>query len=328
MDRMDFTQGIVRTRVIEKRLLSKDQIDRMIEANDLNDVLRILNETEYSNEISQMSDSFDYESILSAELIRVYDLMREISADQMVIDLLALKYDYHNLKVMIKEAELNKELSHLYVPVGATNFKVLKNAFQEGNMDLIGKEYREAIVAVQKDYDVTRDPQRIDLIFDRFYYEHLYKMAKESEIDFFIEYVEDVIDFTNVSSAIRLKRQGREEASFEDVMLAGGKLDSGSIFQIINEPLKIKDSRISSALSKGLLAYEKTNRLTDFEKFKDDYLMGKNKESKSVIFGPEPIFSYVLAKEAEIKNLRIIMVSKTNNIPSDSIRERMRDLYV
>ena len=76
MNIMDFNQGIIMTRVIEKRLLSKAQIDRMIDAEDSEEVLRILRETEYSSSFSQMKDSYDYESLLFSELIRVYDLMR------------------------------------------------------------------------------------------------------------------------------------------------------------------------------------------------------------------------------------------------------------
>jgi len=60
----------------------------------------------------------------------------------------------------------------------------------------------------------------------------------------------------------------------------------------------------------------------------DNYIIELNKQSKYVHFGPEPIFSYIVAKETEIKVLRIIMVSKLNNIPPDRIRERLRDLYV
>jgi V/A-type H+-transporting ATPase subunit C len=35
-----------------------------------------------------------------------------------------------------------------------------------------------------------------------------------------------------------------------------------------------------------------------------------------------------LAKENEIRIIRIIMVGKINNMPTDSIRERLRDVYV
>lgn len=60
----------------------------------------------------------------------------------------------------------------------------------------------------------------------------------------------------------------------------------------------------------------------------DNYLIELIKPSLTINFGPEPLFSYVLAKEAEIKILRIIMVSKLNKLSPDAIRERLRDLYV
>ncbi len=333
MDRMDFTQGIIRTRVIEKRLLSRAQVERMIDAEDSEEVLRILRETEYSGLMNQMKDIFDYESLLSSELTRIYDLMREISAEEIVIDLLALKYDYHNLKVMIKGKEVKEDLSHLYLPIGATDFESIKEAYDEGDISKIPENYREAIDAVEREYAESSDPQKIDLIFDKYYYRHLYQMAKESEIEFFIQYVEDMIDFINVSSVIRLKRQGRDKKYLEDIMLSAGKMDSDTLLSIINEPVdslekKLDSYRVGPSLLKGLAAYQETNHLTEFEKVKDDYLMAINKESKNVLFGPEPIFSYVFAKETEIKNLRIILISKANNISSQIIRERVRDLYV
>ena len=335
MNIMDFNQGIIMTRVIEKRLLTKAQIDRMIDAEDSEEVLKILRETEYSSSFGQMKDSYDYESLLSSELIRVYDLMRDISVEDVVIDLLALKYDYHNLRVMIKEKELEEDLSYLYLPIGATDFKAIKAAYDEGDKSKIPKNYKEAIDAVVKEYAESLDPQKIDIILDKFYYRHLYQMAKESEIKFFIQYVEDVIDFTNISSVIRLIRQGRDDKHFDDIMLSDGNIDKEKLMETVKEPLELEvlekefsDCRIGPSLIKGLASYKETNRLTDFEKCKDDYLMDINKESKRVLFGPEPLFSYVFAKETEIKNLRIILVSKVNNISSHVIRERVRDLYV
>ena len=55
--------------------------------------------------------------------------------------------------------------------------------------------------------------------------------------------------------------------------------------------------------------------------------MELNKESKYIVFGPEPLFTYLVAKECEINAIRLIMVSKINNISSEKIRERLRDTY-
>jgi V/A-type H+-transporting ATPase subunit C len=333
MDRMDFTQGVVRTRVLEKRLLSRAQIDRMIDADSIEEVFRILGETEYAGEASKVQNFYNYEKVLSNELSRVYHLMREISVDPKIIDLLTLKYDYHNLKVMIKEKELNEDFSYLYLTIGTDDFKEVKKLFLDGSLNEMKKEYQEAIETVQKDFAQSKDPGRIDMILDRYYFKHLHQLAADTKIPLFTDYVKDMIDFINVKTAIRLKRQGRNRNLMEEVILPGGNIGKDSLLLILNDSIedmmqKLKDYRISTSLLKGLESYEKTNRLTDFEKYMDDYLMNLNKSSKYITFGPEPIFSYVVAKETEIKNLRIIMVSKTNGISPEAIRERVRDLYV
>lgn len=333
MDRMDFIQGVTRTRVLETRLLSKAKIDRMIEAKDIGEVFKILNETEYSNAVAGITRNEDYENILSHELKRVYKLMREISKEQIVVDLMALKYDYHNLKVLIKGKKLNKDLSHLYIPIGSTDFQKIKDGFLEGNLKDVQPEFKEAIEAVLKDFEITKDPQRIDLIFDKFYFKHLYNMAVSTEIELFINYVKDMIDFINIKSSIRLKKQGKDMGFFEDVLLPNGNIDKDIILFSLNDSIeniinRFKNSRISPKLIKGLESYKTTDRLSDLEKYMDDYLVEINQPSKYVNFGPEPIFSYLVAKEAEIKTLRIIMVSKLNKLSPEATRERVRDLYV
>ena len=68
-------------------------------------------------------------------------------------------------------------------------------------------------------------------------------------------------------------------------------------------------------------------RLSGLEKISQNYLMELNKDSKYIIFGPEPLFTYLVAKEREISAIRMIMVSKINNIEISKIRERLGDTY-
>ncbi|NLL81520.1 MAG: V-type ATP synthase subunit C [Tissierellia bacterium] len=333
MDRMEFIHSITRTKVLETKLLSRAKIDRIIDAKDVDDVLKALNETEYSNSFSGVSGANDYEVILSNELKRVYNLMREVSPDPRVVDLLALKYDYHNLKVLVKETEYDKDFSDLYVPVATIDPKELRQAYIEQDFEQIPQEFQNALEAVLKDLQETKDPQRIDLIFDKYYFSHLYNMALATKVDLFINYVRDLIDFTNIKSAIRLKKQNKDFKFYDDAILENGNIDKEDILSTFNDSIddminKFKNTKISTNLIMGLDSYKETERLTDFEKYMDDYLMELNKESKLINFGPEPIFSYIVAKEAEIKTLRIILVAKLNNLSPEVIRERVRELYV
>lgn len=333
MDRMDFTQSVVRTRVLEKRLLQRTIIERMIDAQDMDSVIRILGETEYSNQLGKIERPEHYDLVLSSELDRVYKLMEELSPDQRVIDLLRLKYDYHNLKVMVKEYLLDKDFSHMYIDRGTSDYQEIKSDFLSENFRAIKEEFAIALEDVLSDYEKNKDPQRIALILDKYYYEQLYNLAKDTKIDLFIEYVEDLIDFTNMRTLIRLKKQNKSNRFLEDVLLAHGKIDLKSIVLSLQDSIdniinKFKNYSISPALREGFKDYEETGSLSHYEKYMDNHLMELNKSSFNVHFGPEPLFSYLAAKETEVSILRIIMVSKINNIPPDSIRERLRDLYV
>ena len=45
-------------------------------------------------------------------------------------------------------------------------------------------------------------------------------------------------------------------------------------------------------------------------------------------FGIEPLAAYYIAKEAEIKDIRILTVCKESGADNETITERMRKLYV
>ena len=65
-----------------------------------------------------------------------------------------------------------------------------------------------------------------------------------------------------------------------------------------------------------------------FEKWCDDEGLALLERTKYEFFGPEPLIAYYLSKEAELKNVRILLAAKENNIPVNEIRQRMRRLYV
>jgi V/A-type H+-transporting ATPase subunit C len=333
MDRMDYIQAVTRTRVLETRLLSRAIVERMVDAKDMEEVIKILGETEYAHATIGLTRFEEYEKILSAELKRVYDLMYEMAKDKIVVDLLALKYDYHNLKALVKEKYLKEEQDDIYIPLGITDFSKIREAYLTDDLRDIDPKLRDALETVTKDFEENKDPQRIDLLMDNFYFQHLHGMAKETEIPLFINYVEDLIDFTNIRTLLRVRKQKKDINFLELVISSYGNIPKEEILLLINEDLeviktKLKTYRTGEVLKKGLETFERTDRLSEFEQEMDNYLIELIKPSLTINFGPEPLFSYVLAKEAEIKILRIIMVSKLNKLSPDAIRERLRDLYV
>lgn len=331
MDRMDYGQSVVTIRILEKRLLTRNRLERMIEAQTPEEVLKLLGETEYSQDMADIRGSQDYEIILKRETERVFSIVRNMIKNTGIVDVLSLKYDYHNLKVLLKSKITGKDFSSLLMQAGTIDASKFKVKFETQSNDL-PQEIMEAIDEVQKDFEENHNPQRIDIIVDKHYFRNLSRLAKEIDVKVITDYVEGLIDFQNMITLFRVQKQKRDARFLETVIFEGGTISKNKIVASINDNTdtvlnKFKKEKLGTYLVKGLEAFSETKRLSELEKISDNYLMELNKESKYVVFGPEPLFTYLVAKEREINAVRMIMVSKINNISSDKIRERLRETY-
>jgi len=331
MDRMDYGQSVVTIRVLEKRLLTRNRLERMIEAETPEEVLKLLGETEYSQDMADIQGSQDYETILKRETERVFSIVRSMVKNTAIVDILSLKYDYHNLKVLLKSKITGKDFSSLLMQAGTIDAGKFKTKFELQSHDL-PQEILEAINEVQKDFEENHDPQRIDILVDKHYFKNLSRLAKEIDVKVITDYVEGLIDFQNMITLFRVKKQNRDARFLETVIFEDGTISKNKIVESINDNTdtilnKFKKEKLGIYLTKGLEVFSETKRLSELEKISDNYLMELNKESKYVVFGPEPLFTYLVAKEREINAIRMIMVSKINNISSDKIRERLRETY-
>ena len=64
------------------------------------------------------------------------------------------------------------------------------------------------------------------------------------------------------------------------------------------------------------------------EKYLEDQRMDYVKDALYVPFGIEPIVGYLRAKEAEVKDLRMILTGKVSGMDGEAIKERLRETYV
>ena len=207
MNRMDYGRSDVTVRVLEKRLLTKNRLERMIEAGSPDDVLKQLGETEYSHNMADIKDSRSYEKILRRETERVFSLVREMSNDSEIVDILSIKYDYHNLKVLLKSKLSGRDFTDLLMDAGTVKASRLKQKFEIQNYEDLPEEFIEAIDEVEKDFAENNDPQKIDLIVDKYYYKHLSKIASKIDVEIMRDYVSGLIDFQNIITLLRVKKR-------------------------------------------------------------------------------------------------------------------------
>lgn len=336
MDRNKFIQGSTRIRVMEKTLLTDESLKRLLEANSLDESLKLLQDSIYQNAINSLENKRDYEYILKQELLKTFKDLYEISPEKEEVDVLALKYFYHNLKVLLKESILKNDFRDLYILIGNFDLNKFRENIEEKSSvvsDDRFEKYLKVIEGARSVYEESKDPQDIDIFIDKKYIEDLLKSADKTEVPLIKDFVKYTIDFTNIKTFLRVKDKKVTEEFLDKILFDGGSIDKGTYFKFINEEIT-KDlrlwssSRFSKNVSKGVEEFIKTGSLSGFETEMDNFLMGIVKETKRVTYGPEVLFGYGYAKEIEIKNLRLILISKLNEIKSSNLKERLRESYV
>lgn len=333
MNPMQFTQVIPRLRVLETRLLDKAKIDRMIDGDSANEALKVLQESEYAGVMTGVKRPEDYEMVLARELKRVYELMYDASPVKSLVDIMSIKYDYHNIKVILKGMFLQKDFSHMLIPVGMIDVQTLKHSIENNNLGDLNETMKEGIIKAKEVFEETKDPQVIDIILDNTMFKEMREIAKQIDDKFVDKYVKVTIDSTNIKTLLRVKKQKKDKDFLEEVIIEGGEIDKDTLISMLydapeNISNKLAFTDYGEMIKLGIEDFTKSGSVNELERLVDNYIMNMMKEAKYIPFGVEPLLAYIYAKETEIKIVRIIMVGKLNNISGEVIRERLRDIYV
>jgi V/A-type H+/Na+-transporting ATPase subunit C len=328
-----YAYAVGRIRAMETRLLDRGKIERMVEAKSADEALKVLGESEYADYLADLGSVHQFEKVLDAELRRIYLELRKISPDPELVGLFAKKFDYHNLKVLIKANKLSEKRDELLVPdVGNINLTELIRAAGDDDYSNLPPRMRQAAEKIADAFRLEADPQLVDLLLDRAMYEEILEWVDSTKSPFLKSYFTNLTDLLNIKTYLRVRRTNRPKDFLESALLPKGDVDMTKLVQL-GEPLEVLVDRLAytryaKVVEEGIQTYQKTDTLTRYEKLADDFLINYAKQAKYVTFGPEPIVGYLLAKENEIKMIRIIMVGKINHLPTEEIKERLRDVYV
>lgn len=332
MPQNSYAYAVGRIRVLENKLLDNDKINRMVDAPSAGDVLKVLAESEYGQG-EELNSPYDYELLLSAELEKTYQFIQAITPNQNITDLYLLQYDIHNLKVLIKARYIENLQDKPLMSIGTISMDVLKSAVANKDYKLLPPFLKEAIERLEDTLDMRVDPQKIDISLDNAYYNRVFTVSNKSGNAFLRELFIKRIDLTNIKTMLRVKKIGEGFEFLKNLLLPHGSLDfslfdkamDGALEQLLHTA---QLSEYDKVLTDGIQAFIKNGNLMVYERLMDNYLLDFVKSHKYNPLGIEPVVGYLLAKENELKLVRMIMVGKTNNIPNDRVRERLRDVYV
>lgn len=258
-----FAYASARVRVLEQRMLSRSDFERLLAAGSLDQALRILAETEYAAATGAAKEADDYERVLAAEMKRVYEFVSSFAPQPQLLGMWAARNAFHNLKALLKAAlqqvPVEPEAMSLWAPVAPESLEEIVRRAQQGALaeadgaeeanpksgarktEAVRRRRRERgrqrtrgielesflAAAAEKaivEYQRHGSPEEIDYVVDAAYQHYLLELTRPSQAAFLRGWVARFADVANIRTFVRFAIASRAGEKLGRTLLVGGTI--------------------------------------------------------------------------------------------------------
>ena len=186
---------------------------------------------------------------------------------------------------------------------------------------------REAAKEASETFLHTSDGQLCDIIVDRAALAAIYECGKNASDAIIRDYAETTVAVADIKIAVRSQKTGKHLDFMRRAMTPCDSLNIERLSQAaLGGAGAICEYLEGTRYGGGAQALKESP--SAFERWCDNQLIETIKPQKYNPFTAGPLVAYVLAKENEIKTVRIILTARLNGLEEEQIRERIREMYV
>lgn len=334
MQKDSYAHVIGRIKVRETKCLDSNIINRLIDEPQIESFYRILDETEYGQFMNLLSqEEKNISNITNYAYKNLKKFLMEASPEPEKINIFYYKYDFHNLKLLFKNNYIHGIKDPDLIDFGTVDPDRLKEYFHSENNFDMQNEFYSIIQIINNKFKDNFDPLYLDIFIDKLYFDFISKKIIKFNENFLEEWLKIQIDFANIKTYMRIENLHESEELYRlsEYLIPGGNISENIYTDCIDDYQafinKLHLSPYSHFLPNGINYYLENKSFSLLEKLMDNYTIDFAKQSKFFLFGIEPVIGYILAKEQEIKILRIILTCKINELPIETIKERVGEVY-
>ena len=310
----NYANAVGAIRAMESSLLSRNDIDQLIGAR-TNADLKAMLASKKNTDAPQST------------LAEVWTLIQNYASDSEELRILLYKNDFHNLKAVIKAMIHNRDPKLYYIEPSNVTLDELKEAISKKDYDILPEYMRKTAAEAYEMVTETLDGQLSDMLIDRSCLEAMNSKAAELGNEFMQEYSQLVTVSADIKTAYRSALMKKTYPFIEKALCGCPKLEKDSLARSAAEGTESLFTFLeSTSFSDGANLLKSSP--AQFEKWCDDIIIEHAEKARMMAFGIEPLAAYYIAKEAEIKDIRILTVCKESGTDNETITERMRKLYV
>lgn len=307
----EYASAVAAVRAMECSLLSPADIEQLIGANSAEEFNGLL----------------DAKKSAQSSLTEVWEMLRSYAPDNDELKILLYRNDFHNLKAALKSVISGRNAEDYFVYPSNFEPKLASEAFAAKDYAELPEHTRKTASEAYELLTETMDGQLSDSFIDKAALTAMLTAADKCRSSFIKKYAELTAVCADIKIAYRCALMGKSRKFAESALCGTDKLEKDALAEASVEGT---ETLLSYIEEQGLEEAAEALRESpaQFEKWCDDVLMELAETARSSPFGYEPLAAYYIAKEAEIKNIRIIKVCRESGSDKNTVMERMRRLYV
>ena len=312
-----------RIRSLEKNLLTAQRLEQLLQAPSAENCSQLLADLGYD----PIRDETMLQDSLKKQREAVFAELERFMPEKELLDVFRIKYDYHNIKVLLKAPE---SAERLLMDAGTIPAGELRRRYADsGNWQFLPRDMAEAAGKAAALLAETGSAQRSDCVLDRACFDRLRQLAADSHCTYLQNYVRAMIDAANLRSLVRTERLHMDPGFLQEVLFEGGSVPVDTLRAGAGNGAAalFRSTALREAAELGEEAV-KGGSLTAFEKACDNAVLKTAAGARRVPFGVEVALGYLAAKEAEWTAVRTVLSGRMAGVPAEALRERLREQYV
>lgn len=316
-----------RIKAVENELVSSVDFERLLSLSKGSDLIKAIKDTYLGKFLVDDTVEGVFQA-LELSLQSNKKLLIEIAPDQELLDLFWIRYDVHNLKVVLRAVKSGltfREIENILSRLGRISPERIFNSVSTGKLEVLEPElvtsYEKALKEVN-DHNIAGADREIDFG----YFNLLKRLAEESKNQLITDFVRLQIDLYNLKTRLRLMHTPRLDG--EKYFIDKGSFTFAEIEtreQVIEKLSKMGNE---SFWKEAIDIYINEGHSTLLDTKFDDYLFVWLKSLNQDVFSAATLLTYWLKSQNLNHSIQAILVGKEGGQSDLVIRKQLRNIYV
>lgn len=311
-----------RVSALEGKLLTREFYPSIIEMHHTDDIFQHLSGTLIEDYLDPGIPWEDFSAVADRCFYDLAVSVRQDSPSPVPVDLFLIKNDYLNIKYALSGME-----GVPFLP--GTVSEHIVYSILDGDYGDLPSPFRDRITGAAMDMNEL-DEAVSDIFVDGAYLRHMLDLAAGIDSPLIQVCVRELVVGHAVAALWRVLRQGRDLKSIADYFVPIGQ-ENSLIYELADTfdpsvwPGTI-GGEIGDLLSRSLqMPYEE--QVSTFELKVTNLVLHMATYARFETSGPERVFDFLMALEAEMQNLKLVVTGKINGIDPVTLAQRLRYVH-